>query len=89
MALAGLNYIRKFTKPLKGKNNMDNSLALRNHAYAVTMAIETMVEAMGMQAENQLRLSKGESNAYAEDDFVELVNRNGCHHNGVLSLNWF
>ena len=62
---------------------------LKNHAYAITMAVETMVEAMGMQAENQYRLSRGESIAYPEQAFIDLVNRNGCHHNGVLSLHWY
>ena len=66
---------------------MDNQI-LRNHAYAFTMAVETMVEAMGMQAENQHRLSRGESIAYTEQAFVDLVNKNGCYHNAVLSLDW-
>ena len=65
-----------------------NDRNLKNHAYAITMAVETMVEAMGMQAENQYRLSRGESIAYPEQAFIDLVNRNGCHHNGVLSLDW-
>jgi hypothetical protein len=65
-----------------------NDHILRNHAYAITMTIETMVEAMGMQAENQHRLSRGESIAYTEQAFVDLVNKNGCHHNSVLSLDW-
>ena len=37
---------------------MDNHIA-KEHAYAVTMAVSTMVEAMGMQAENQERLRRG------------------------------
>ena len=67
---------------------MEQLHIFRNHAYAFTMAVETMVEAMGMQAENQHRLSRGESIAYTEQSFIDLVNRNGCHHNAVLSLDW-
>ncbi len=61
---------------------------LSSHAYAITMAVSTMVTAMGMQAENQMRLQRGESIAYPEKAFDNLINDNGCHHNGVLSLNW-
>lgn len=67
---------------------MEQPHILRNHAYAFTMAVETMVEAMGMQAENQHRLSRGESIAYTEQSFIDLVNKNGCYHNAVLSLDW-
>lgn len=63
-------------------------LNLREHAYAVTMAVSTMVTAMGMQAENQHRLSLGQTIAYGEDAFHKLINDNGCCHNGVLSLQW-
>ncbi len=61
-------------------------LNLREHAYAVTMAISTMVTAMGMQAENQFRLGNGDSILYGEEAFSKLINDNGCCHNGVLSL---
>lgn len=64
---------------------MDNHIA-KEHAYAVTMAVSTMVEAMGMQAENQERLRRGESIAYPEKAFNDLILRNGCHHNAVLGL---
>ena len=67
---------------------MDDNTA-RQHAYALTIATQTMIEAMGMQAENQQRIQRGESLAYVESDFQNLINRTGCHHNGVLSLGWF
>lgn len=66
----------------------DHDLNLREHAYAVTMAVSTMVTAMGMQAENQMRLQRSESIAYSEKAFDDLINKNGCCHNGVLSLQW-
>lgn len=66
---------------------MDNNIAA-SHAYAITMAVSTLVEAMGMQAENQNRIHRGESIAYDELAFQKLIERNGCHHNGVLGLDW-
>lgn len=66
----------------------DHDLNLREHAYAITIAVQTMVEAMGMQAENQHQLSLGNSILYGEKAFADLINKNGCHHNGVLSLQW-
>lgn len=63
-------------------------LNLREHAYAITMANCTLVAAMGMQAENQARLQRGESIAYPEKAFNDLIDSNGCCHNGVLSLQW-
>jgi hypothetical protein len=66
---------------------MDNHIA-KNHAYAITMAVNTMVTAMGMMAENQQRIHRGESLAYTEENFQKLINDNGCHHNAVLSINW-
>jgi hypothetical protein len=64
----------------------DNTL--KQHAYAVTIAVQTLVEAMGMHAENQQRIRRCESLAYGEKAFIDLINKNGCHHNGVLSLQW-
>ena len=58
---------------------------LRKHAYCMTMAIQTLVEAMGMHAENQHRLSRGETIAYDHAAFQKLIIDNGCHHNAVLT----
>lgn len=66
----------------------DHDLNLREHAYAMTIAVQTMVEAMGMQAENQFRLGNGDSILYGKESFDDLINKNGCCHNGVLSLQW-
>lgn len=63
-----------------------NEQLLKDHAYAITIAIQTLVEAMGMQAENQQRIHRGESLAYTEQAFADLINRTGCHHNGVLAM---
>ena len=68
---------------------IDNRQALESHAYAITMAINTLVTAMGMQAENALRLAKNEAIAYPEEAFQKIINDNGTHHNAVLSLSFF
>ena len=49
------------------------------------MAINTLVRAMGMHWENEQRISNNESIAYTAEDFEDLVNENGVHHNGVIS----
>jgi hypothetical protein len=58
---------------------------LRKHAYCMTMAIQTLVEAMGMHAENMQRAHRGESMAYDSAAFQKLIIDNGCHHNAVLT----
>jgi len=65
-----------------------NDYIAKEHAYAITMAVNTMVTAMGMVAENKQREIEGKSMAYTEQQFTDLILTNGCHHNGVLSLNW-
>jgi len=65
-----------------------NDLTAREHAYAITMAVNTLVSAMGMVAENKQREIEGKSMAYTEQQFNDLILKNGCHHNGVLGLNW-
>ena len=63
-----------------------NDNALKEHAYAITMAVNTMVTAMGMQAENQQRIIEGKSLAYTEDAFQKLIDDNACHHNGDVII---
>ena len=52
--------------------------------YGITMAVATLVEAMGMMSENLQRIHHGESIAYAEKQFEELLIKNGCHHNAAV-----
>lgn len=54
-------------------------------AYIVSQSVATMVEAMGMQAENQYRLSCGDQLAYDEGSFQNLLSRSGISHNDVMS----
>lgn len=55
-------------------------------AYIYAMATVALAEIAGMQAENQQRECQGDAPAYREDDFAAVVQRNGVHHNAVLTL---
>jgi len=55
-------------------------------AYIQAMAIEAMIRAMGMQAENDQRKHLGQSMAYTEDNFLKLIEDAGIHHNGVMRM---
>lgn len=43
------------------------------------------IRAMGMQAENLNRCHRGESIAFVEDDFANVINEEGIGHNQVVS----
>jgi hypothetical protein len=45
-----------------------------------------LIQAMGMQAENQARAQAGESPAYNEGHFYELIDREGIGHNAVYGM---
>lgn len=53
--------------------------------YGITMSVCALVKALGMVAENQDRLQKGQSIAYTESSFDKLIDEYGVHHNAVLS----
>ena len=53
-------------------------------AYIISQSICAMAELMAMQAENAQREHSGESMAYRETDFVEVIDRYGLSHNSVL-----
>jgi hypothetical protein len=53
--------------------------------YGISIAVMTLVQAMGMHAENQQRIHRGASLAYTEQDFNKLLDKNGVHHSGVLT----
>lgn len=44
-----------------------------------------MIKAMGMQAENKQRETLGQSMAYTDADFFNLIEEHGIYHNAVLS----
>jgi hypothetical protein len=55
-------------------------------AYVQSQAAVTLIEALGMFAENMQRNHQGMSIAYGEDAFRDLILRSGIHHNGVIQL---
>lgn len=55
-------------------------------AYVVAQSICALAEIEGMKAENQQRMHRGESLAYVEQQFVDVIGRNCISHNQVLSL---
>lgn len=59
--------------------------ALREHNYGMMNIAACFVEALGMQADNQERIRKGESIAYPKEAFDALIEKHGVHHNAVLS----
>ena len=52
--------------------------------YDITMATNTFVTALGMHWENKAREQRGESPAYGEEHFKDLIEENGTHHNRVV-----
>jgi hypothetical protein len=59
--------------------------AMRELDYGIAISVQTLVEAFGMISENMHRYQRGESIAYDDKSFTDLLNKNGVHHNGVLS----
>jgi hypothetical protein len=44
------------------------------------------IEAMGMQAENKQRKILGQSMAYNDDSFFNLIEKYGINHNAVITI---
>ena len=63
---------------------MSEREVLKELDYGITIAIQGLITAMGMQAENKQREHRGESLAYGEAEFQKVINDNGLHHNAVL-----
>ena len=53
-------------------------------AYIQAQAACAMAEIAGMQAENMQREHRGESMAYVEDDFAQVIEKYSIHHNAVV-----
>ena len=61
---------------------------MKNAIYVFAMAIGGLIEAMGMQAENQSRIMREENIAYPKEAFMKIIDDRGLHHNSILlSLN--
>ena len=54
--------------------------------YILAMAIGGIIEALGMYSENQHRLQRGETIAYGDDAFRDLMEDRGLHHNAILKV---
>jgi len=55
-------------------------------AYVMAMAMGGLIEAMGMQAENQQRLSEGKSIVYDDTAFQRVSDARGLNHNAILTM---
>lgn len=55
-------------------------------AFIQSQATAAMIEAMGMQALNEHRKSLGQTIAYDDEAFVNLIEKYGLGHNSVLSF---
>lgn len=55
-------------------------------AYVNSQAACMMVEAMGMQAQNQARVAEGELPPFLKEHFDALITQYGVHHNGTIGL---
>ncbi len=58
---------------------------LRTLDMGIAAAVSTFVEALGMHAENQNELKKGNFVRYNEKHFKDLIERNGCDWDSVIS----
>ncbi len=55
-------------------------------AYINAQAACALIEAMAMAAENNVREQRGESMAYDQVDFQNLIEKYGIHSNAVVSF---
>ena len=57
---------------------------LREFELGLAACVRSLIETMAMQAENQNRLQRGESIAYTEKQFEEVMERNAIFDNAIL-----
>ena len=55
-------------------------------AYVFAQSANALIEAMGMLSENLQRMHRGESLAWDDDEFNNLITKYGIGHNDVLSF---
>jgi len=55
-------------------------------AYLISQSVCAMIKAMGMTAENQYRTQRGETIAYNDKSFFDLIEEYGIHHNGAMAI---
>lgn len=66
-----------------GAGGEDATMATKNQTRIQAAAARALIIAMGMQAENQQRAALGQSMAYDERHFQELIDENGLGWNAV------
>ena len=54
-------------------------------AYVISLSVCAMIEAMGMQSQNQLAAAEGASQPYTEFEFKALIEKYGIHRNAVVT----
>ena len=59
--------------------------ALRQHDYAISMAVLTYAQIEGMKAENKQRELNGESMAYGYKEFEQVACDNQMTHNDSIT----
>jgi len=55
-------------------------------AYVFAQAVCALAEIEGMKAENRQREYCGNAMAYADSDFLAVIEKYGIHHNAVCGL---
>jgi hypothetical protein len=60
---------------------MDNTAA-RELDYGITVSVQALIKAMGMQAANN---QHSQNQPYTQKDFDSIIEDLGIHHNAILS----
>ena len=55
-------------------------------AYVFAQSVSALIEAMGMISDNMDRARKGESQAWDNEEFNNLIVKYGIHHSAVIGL---
>ena len=55
-------------------------------AYIISMAVCAMIDALGMQAENQLQIANSSPPSFNAYHFKGLIEHHGIHHNAVIAF---
>lgn len=59
--------------------------AMKELDYGLTTAIGALIQALGMHWENERCKLMEQTPSYSEGHFQELIEKNGLHHNAVLT----
>jgi len=55
-------------------------------AFIFSCSISAQIEMEGMKAENLFRERQGQSPAYGEDAFFNLIKKHGIEHNSIINF---